>query len=147
MQAFRELAPRLRASLAAGVHSALEAERFARDLMVAYPAHFLPAEDRAWAVTTRERLRSRFVQLATELSAALERAGSFQVAIDLNRHAIELDPLVEPFHRALMRALIALSEKSAALEAFRRCRELLATNLHVEPASETSELYALACKL
>jgi len=144
VEAFRQLAPRVRTQLAVGIRSAPEAERFARELMAAYPGHFLPAEEGTWAVTVREQLRSRFVQLASDLSAALEFASSFQAVVELNRHAIALDPLVEPFHRGLMSGLISQGQKSAALEAFRCCRKLLALNLQVEPSAETYELYRRA---
>jgi LuxR family maltose regulon positive regulatory protein len=144
VEIFRQLAVRIRAALTTRVATAADIERLARELITSYPGHFLPAEEAGWVVTVRERLRSRFVQLATDLSAALERVGSFQVALDLNRHAIELDPLVESFHRGTLQALIALQQYSAAREAFRRCRELLMANLQVEPTAETYELYKRA---
>ena len=50
----------------------------------------------------REQLRARFVHLALDLSAALERAEAAEAAIALNRHCIELDPLTESFHRGLI---------------------------------------------
>jgi LuxR family transcriptional regulator, maltose regulon positive regulatory protein len=142
VEAFRRLAGRVRTSLSAGIRSASEVERLTRELLAVYPGHFLPGEDRPWAVGIREQLRTRFVRLAADLSVNLERSGAHDTAIELNRHGIELDPLAETFHRGLIRALQARGQKAEALEAFRRCRVLLRKGLNVEPSAETLALYA-----
>ena len=142
--AFRELAAQVRSGQAAGARSIAQTQRLARELITLYRGHFLPAEERVWAVTVRERLRSRFVHAATQLSLELERAGAFEMAIELYRHAIDLDPLVESFHRGLLRGLLACGQQTAAVEAFQRCRSLMKRILQVEPSAETSELHARA---
>jgi LuxR family maltose regulon positive regulatory protein len=138
---FRRLAGRVRASLSAGSCTRHEAERLTNELLVGYPGHFLPGEDRPWAVGIREQLRTRFVRLASDLSVVLEERGALQAAVDLNRHGIELDPLAEIFHRGLIRALAGSGRQAEALDAFRRCRALLQSSLNVPPSAETLALY------
>ena len=142
VEAFRHLASHVRAALAGGLRSQPEIEGLAGQLLEAYAGHFLPGEDRPWVIGVREQLRARFVDLAIEVSAALERAGAVEAAIALNRHGIELDPLAEAFHRGLIRGLIALRRKAEALEAFRHCRATLLAGLRVEPSAETYELHS-----
>ncbi len=139
---FRQLTERIRAALSAGIRSRPDAEKLAAALVSSYPGHFLPAEQRSWAVEVREQLHSRFVRAAGALGAALEQLGAFEAAIELNRHGIELDAHAEIFHRGLLRAYLALGHKAEALEAYRRCRDLLRAGLGVEPSPEMRELHA-----
>ncbi len=139
---FRQLTDRIRAALPAGMRSRPEAEKLAADLVSSYPGHFLPGEQRPWAVEVREQLRSRFLRAASALGTALERLGAFEAAVELNRHGIELEPHAEIFHRGLLRTYLAMGHKAEALEAYRRCRELLRADLGVEPSREMRELHA-----
>ena len=136
---FRRLAGRVRTALAAKT-ARPELEQLVEQLLKGYPGHFLPEEERPWIVGVREQLRARFVHLALDLSAALERAEAAEAAIALNRHCIELDPLTESFHRGLIQGLISLGRKAEALDAFGHCRVVLMAGLRVEPSVET---YAL----
>jgi len=141
VEAFRRLASKIRSSVNAGVSPA-DLELLVGQLLAAYPGHFLPGEERSWAIGVREQLRARFVHLAMDLAAALERRGAAGTAIALNRHCIELDPLAESFHRGLMQGLMSLGRKAEALEAFKHCRAMLLAGLGVEPSKETHALQA-----
>jgi len=140
VEEFRALVLRMRSALGNGACSRSQAEQMARELMAAYPGHFLPGDEQPWAVGVREQLRSRFVQVAAELSQVLERDGALEAAVELNRHGIALDPHAESFHNGLMRALIRLGRKCEAQDAFERCRELLRTGLGMQPSLETRKL-------
>ena len=61
--------------------------------------------------------------------------------IDLYRRGLEADNLAEPLYRGLMRALAAKGDHAEALNAFRRCRELLSIVLGTEPSGETERLH------
>ncbi len=63
------------------------------------------------------------------------------VPTDLYRRGLEADNLAEPFYRGLMRSLAASGDRAEAVNAFRRCRELLSIVLSVQPARETERLY------
>jgi DNA-binding SARP family transcriptional activator len=113
----------------------------ARRLLAAYPGPLLDGEDAAWIARPRDALRSRFVRALMASGAALEDAGEQATAIDIYRRGLEADSLVEPFYRGLMRALAATGDHAEALNAYRRCRELLSIVLGVKPSLETERLY------
>jgi DNA-binding SARP family transcriptional activator len=71
----------------------------------------------------------------------LEHAGDFASAADVYRRALEVDNLAESLYRGLMRALAATGDRAEAMNAFRRCRELLSIVLSVKPSAETEQLF------
>ena len=75
------------------------------------------------------------------LGERLERDGDWPTAIDLYRRGLETDNLAESFYRGLMRSLAATGDQAEAINAFRRCRELLSIVLGVKPSAETDRLY------
>ena len=60
-----------------------------------------------------------------QLGEALERTATGRAPIDVYRRGLEADNLAESFYRGLMRSLAATGDQAEALNAFRRCRELL----------------------
>ena len=113
----------------------------ARRLIDAYPGMLLGAQDEAWIAKPRDALRARFVRTLLRLGEQLERRRDWAGAIDLYRRGLEADNLAESIYRGLMRALAASGDQAEALNAFRRCRELLSIVLGVKPSAETDQLY------
>src|SRR5690606_31632181 len=62
-------------------------------------------------------------------------------AIPHARRWLALDPLLEAPHRALMRLYARTGQRNAALRQYQACVRLLAEELNVEPAEETTALY------
>jgi DNA-binding SARP family transcriptional activator len=122
---------------------AQDPDGLAQELLRLYPCHFLGEEEVAWALVPRERLRNKFLRACTLLSALLESADRAEAAVTLNRRALELDPLAEPSHQHLIKNLHALGRNAEALQAYRRCRELLSITLGVEPSPATQALYPM----
>jgi two-component SAPR family response regulator len=73
-----------------------------------------------------------------QLGDQLERAGDWTSAVDVYRRGLEADNLAESFYRGLMRALAATGDHAEALNAFRRCRELLSIVLGSSPPPRRS---------
>jgi len=113
----------------------------ARRLLAAYPGPLLGSDESPWLAKPRDSLRARVVRTLTEVAQKLEREGDFESAIDVYRRALEADNLAEPLYRGLMRALAATGDHAEAMNAFRRCRELLSIVLGVKPSAETERLY------
>lgn len=94
-----------------------------------------------WLRAERERLR----QLATSALAALidghVRGGRPGPALAAATQLLALDPLREDVHRDTMRIFVAQGRHAAALEQYRRCREILRLELGVPPEPETEKLY------
>ncbi len=109
-------------------------------LLEVYRGPLLGSEDAAWIAKPRDVLRARFVRSLMKIGARLEAAQEWPQAIDVYRRGLEADNLAEPFYRGLMRSLAATGDYAEALNAFRRCRELLSIVLGVKPAHETETL-------
>ena len=115
--------------------------RVARRLLDVYPGPLLGADESPWIAKPRDALRARFVRTLSRLGEQLERQRDFETAIDVYRRGLEVDNLAEPLYRGLMRALAATGDHAEAVNAFRRCRELLSIVLSVKPSAETERLY------
>src|SRR6185295_18128065 len=117
------------------------AERIAARVLDAYPGALLGADEHPWIVKPRDALRARFVRTLIRRGEQLEAKGDWEHAIDVYRRGLEADNLAESFYRGLMRALAATGDQAEALNAFRRCRELLSIVLGIKPSAETDHLY------
>lgn len=113
----------------------------ARRLLAAYTGPLLGDEASPWILKPRDALRARFVRTLSTVGVALESGGDFAGAADLYRRGLEAENLAEPLYRGLMRALAATGDRAEAMNAFRRCRELLSIVLGVAPSAETERLY------
>jgi predicted ATPase/DNA-binding SARP family transcriptional activator len=94
-----------------------------------------------WRTLEQERSRRLLIE-ALQFSISIEaRKGAIKRAIELTRHLLNLDPLTESAHQQLMRLLTLNGDRSAALLQFEQCREILHSELEVEPSKSTWELY------
>lgn len=116
-------------------------EQAAQRLLEAWRGPLLGSEEHAWVLRPRDALRARVLGALARLGEQLERAGDPAGASALYRRALEADNLAESLHRALMRSLAAAGQRAEALAAYRRCRELLAAVLGVEPSAQTEALH------
>ena len=113
----------------------------AQRLLGLYPGHFLAHEEALWALAARERLHSKFVRGVSTLGRLLEGNAALEEATALYRRGIELDPLTEEFHLRLMQSYHAQGRIAEALDAYRRCRDLLSITLGVQPSAATQAAY------
>ena len=116
--------------------------RLADDALALYRGHFLAAEvDASWAISTRERLRSRLLAMAGKVSLRLENGGLWREAVDWYQRGLEIDPLAEEFYQGLMRVYLQLGFRAEAVQTYQRCRQALSLSLGIEPGSATEKLY------
>ena len=94
-----------------------------------------------WTLFTRERLARQVSSARHRLATTYEQRGEFARAQSCARRQIELEPWDEVAHQQLMRTLALGGQRSAALAHYETCRRLLAEELSVEPAVETTLLY------
>jgi two-component SAPR family response regulator len=117
------------------------AERLTR-LRGLYSGHFLAQEvERPWAVERRQILHDRFVRAIGDLARSCEERGRWQEGARMYQVGIEVDSLAEVFHRGLIACYRELGDHGAAVQAYRRCSELLLKRLGVQPSSKTVALY------
>lgn len=101
---------------------------------------FLTGIDNLWVDRVRDRLTDALYRCSITLATAWNRLGDHQLAATVAQTAIDLDPVREVGHRLLIRAEQARGDHSAALRAYLRCAEVLATELGASPSPETLQL-------
>ncbi len=94
-----------------------------------------------WLVAQRAHYRARALYLLHALTQTHLDQGSYAQAIHSATRLLALDEWREEAHGQLMLALARSGQRSAALAQYKRCRQLLQTELGVEPAVETTALY------
>ena len=95
-----------------------------------------PAFDN-WLAAERERLRDRARVLAEQL---LREQLDPELAIPAAQQLLSIDRAHEGAWRALMRAYATRGERGMALQAYERCRAVLADLLDAHPSEETQRL-------
>jgi len=107
-----------------------------------YQGHFLAQEsDKPWALTTRTALRDKFVRAIRDTARGYESRRLWQQAASLYQAGIELDNLAEDLYRGLMVCHRELGDHGEAVQAYRKCHELLTRVLGVQPNPRTREVY------
>jgi DNA-binding SARP family transcriptional activator len=101
---------------------------------------FLTGIDNRWADRVRNRLAGALYRCSITLATAWNHLGDHQLAATAAQTAIDLDPLREFAHRLLIEAELARGDHSAALRAYIRCLDILATELDALPSPETLRL-------
>ncbi len=107
-----------------------------------YTGDLLP-DDRyeAWTMQPREALRQTYLRLLLGLAKLQETYGDYQDGIATLLRLLAVDHSHEEGHRELM-AIYALSgNRQQALRQYQTLREVLRTELEVEPSPATLQLY------
>jgi predicted ATPase/DNA-binding SARP family transcriptional activator len=94
-----------------------------------------------WALLKREQIDRVVLRTLRRLVAYDEARGEYERACDYAWREVELEPWQEESHQQLMRLLAFRGQRSAALAQYESCRRVLAEELGVEPAAETTRLY------
>ncbi|WP_156342819.1 BTAD domain-containing putative transcriptional regulator [Devosia sp. A16] len=93
-----------------------------------------------WLEARRAELRAMATRRFEWLLTAYDRAGRHRDAEPVASRLLEIDPLAEEGHRALIRVHLAAGQRALAMRQYQRCRDILARELSVEPADETKAL-------
>ena len=96
-----------------------------------------------WALAQQARLKELVLQALHSLIAHFAGQGPVgqASAIDYTNRLLRLEPWREEAHRQLMSLLALAGQRGAALAQYETCRQALAEELDVEPATETTALY------
>ena len=95
-----------------------------------------------WVLTQQEWLHHQVMTVFRHLARYHEQLGEYELAQRYTMRQLELEPWREEAHRRLMRLLAFDGQRSAALAQYETCRRMLAEELGVEPAEETTTLFA-----
>jgi DNA-binding SARP family transcriptional activator len=117
------------------------AARLSEKAVAMYFGTFLSSDaEKPWAISMRERLRSRYLRNVERLGRHLEGKDQWERAVECYRKGIETDNLAEEFYQRLMLCHHRLGRRAEALRVYDRCRETLRAVLGVSPSEETMKL-------
>ncbi len=112
-----------------------------RQAVTRYKGPFCEGIYAEWCLRERERLERVYLRAQGQLVAVYFRQERYQEAINAGQRILEVDPLREEVHRALMRCYWQLGRRAAAVQQFQRCATLLQQELQILPMPETIALY------
>ena len=95
----------------------------------------------SWAVSPRERLRSKFQLAVNRLGSDLMATGQWARAAKYYRRSLDVDDLSELTYQRLMQCLQHLGRKTDALSVYIRCKHTLHAALDLEPSPQTQPIH------
>lgn len=104
----------------------------------------LPDWDEDWILFERERLRQLCIHALEALCLRLSRAGRPGLAVDAGLAAVAAEPLRESAQRALIAAHLDEGNVSEARRQYHLYRDLLWSNLGIEPSDTLRSLVGMA---
>ena len=110
------------------------------EAIAALSADLLPDWYDDWAVIEAEDWRQLRLHALDSLTNALIISGRYGDAVGAALAAVRAEPLRETSHAALIRAHLAEGNRSEALGAFERYREMLRSELGLEPGAQVRAL-------
>lgn len=93
-----------------------------------------------WLVSERQAWDRRILRVLERAVGIYEVAGIWHSVIDRAHTALSIDPRQERFHRAIMLAYQRIGDRAAALGQYAICKDILRSELGVEPHHETVAL-------
>lgn len=94
-----------------------------------------------WYTLEAERVRGRVIEAYGRLADHALGKRLFKQAAEYASRTLAFDPLWEPAHRIMMRALTFGGQRSQAINQYETCCKLLDEELGLEPEEETASLY------
>jgi predicted ATPase/DNA-binding SARP family transcriptional activator len=94
-----------------------------------------------WMLAIQERLRTQVFEAYIQLGRYYFQRKKYRPAIEYTDHALNIDSLSEEAHRQMMQVLAQSGQRSAALNQYETCKQILQEELGIEPDLETTALY------
>ncbi len=116
-------------------------EHALRQAIALYQGVFCDGIYAEWCLLERERLERCYLRALGQLMSLLIERGDYQEAVDRGRAILQLDPLREEVHRALMRCYWRMGRRAEGVRQFMSCARLLQRELQILPMPETIDLY------
>jgi LuxR family maltose regulon positive regulatory protein len=106
-----------------------------------YKGTFLAGDtSEPWAVSPRERLRSKFLQAVYLVGNGLESIEQWEKAEIWYRSSLDIEDLSEETYQRLMRCLQKLGYHAEALSIYERCKTTLGAAFGLPPSSKTQQI-------
>jgi DNA-binding SARP family transcriptional activator/GGDEF domain-containing protein len=94
-----------------------------------------------WIFCRREQYFRLMLGALKNISDFFNHLGDHETAIRFARQLVNLDPLEEGEHQNLIYLLAVSGHRSAALEQYQQCQQMLKSKLGIEPSDSTTTLY------
>jgi LuxR family maltose regulon positive regulatory protein len=120
-----------------------KAVQLAEKALKLYKGPFLSGDNEPWLLSTRERLRNKFLRNVKRLGNYWEYAGKSNKALECYEKGLEVDDLAEEFYRQIMKCYRQMGKPSEAIIVYKRCHQILSSILGIEPSSETKAIYEI----
>jgi DNA-binding SARP family transcriptional activator len=101
----------------------------------------LPGAEGPWLDVRRQRLRNTLLRALECRAEVYLWNAEHHLAIEAAQELVSVEPLRESGHRLLIRALSESGNAAEALQAYERCRRLIAEELGVDPSRQTKAVY------
>jgi LuxR family maltose regulon positive regulatory protein len=112
------------------------------EAILLYRGSLLPSDmGSSWTVPMRERLRNKYLRIISVSGCYWEESGDYEKAAERYQRALDVDDLAEEFYQRLMSCFRRLGRYAEAISVYRRCRNILAAELGIEPSAGTEALY------
>ncbi|MEZ4661938.1 MAG: BTAD domain-containing putative transcriptional regulator [Caldilineaceae bacterium] len=99
------------------------------------------ADFEEWVGLTRAKIEQFALEGFTLLTAYYEQIGQYEKALQSVQQQLDIAPWLEEAHYKAMYYLACTGQRSAALQQYQRCQQLLAEMLDVAPNAEITALY------
>jgi ATP/maltotriose-dependent transcriptional regulator MalT/DNA-binding SARP family transcriptional activator len=106
-----------------------------------YRGDFLDEVYSDWCAPRREELRSQFLEALLELGQLWAQLGDHERALDSFLQVLRRDPLHERTYRELIVLYASRGNRTAAIQTYQQCVQVLRSELGVPPMAETIALY------
>ncbi len=97
-----------------------------------------------WIEDNRRSLDNLWCEATARLLRVLEREGDHRQSLEVAARLLSVDPLCEPAHQSVIRAHLAMNNRSFALRHYQEFREKLDRELGVEPDALTRQIVQAA---
>ena len=94
-----------------------------------------------WCLHDRERLGLLHLSTLGKLMAFHEKNGTYERGLLYGQRILERDDTRDKVHRDLMRLYWRMGDRTAALEQYKRCEQIMRETLGIAPTEETRRLY------
>lgn len=107
-----------------------------------YRGSFMAGEpDKPWAISMRERLKSKFIRTVNQLARSWGAIGQWENAVECYQKALEVNDLIEELYQNLMICHQHLGRKAEAIAVYNRCCKTLFAALGIEPSAKSEAIY------
>ncbi len=105
-----------------------------------YSGDLLPGCYEEWIAPERERLAEIYRQTLNETALALSHTGDLARSIEFARRAVNVDPLQEDAHAALISLYVRSGRRADARRQYQELERVLRTEMGLEPSGAIREL-------